>query len=88
MGADGVHVTMASTRDFGIAWVVVIGRGSRPPLNPARGGPEPAVPRPCSGRPRACRRAEGRADGKRPGHPRPDARVTDESRIPNPESRH
>jgi holo-[acyl-carrier protein] synthase len=72
LGTEGVHVTMTSTRQLGAAWVMLTGRGPCPPLDPARGGPEPV---------------EGRADGKRPGHPRPDAGVRDESRVPSPESR-
>ena len=87
MGVVDVHVTMTNTRKIGAAWVVLAGRGSRPgrfhlcsgdlrlsSLRPSTG----------SGRPEL---AEGRANGKRPGHPQPDVSATDESRIPNPESR-
>jgi holo-[acyl-carrier protein] synthase len=72
-GATGVHVTMTSTRKLGAAWVVVTGRGSCPGRSHLSSGD--------------LRLSSLRADGKRPGHPRPDVSVTDESRTPNPESR-
>ena len=73
IGATGVHVTMTSTRELGAAWVVVTGRGSCPGRSHLSSGD--------------LRLSSLRADGKRPGHPRPDVSVSDESRIPNPESR-
>ena len=56
MGVDVAHVAMTTNREYGMAWVVVAGRGSCPGRFHL-----------CS---RDLRLSSLRADGKRPGHPR------------------
>jgi len=73
LGVTDVNVALANCRKYGVAWVVVAGRGSCPGRSHLSSGD--------------LRLSSLRADGKRPGHPRPDVSVSDESRIPNPESR-
>jgi holo-[acyl-carrier protein] synthase len=86
-GVTGVHVAVTATREHAVAWVVVTGRRSCPGRSHLCSGDlrlSSLRPSTGSGRPEL---AEGRADGKRPGHPRPAAGVIDEPRVPSPESR-
>jgi hypothetical protein len=56
MGVTAVHVALASCREYGVAWVVVSGRGSCPGRSHLSSGD--------------LRLSSLRADGKRRRHPR------------------